>query len=654
MVYGCGDNNLSSQLVVDIRKMERVGSSAGFNIVVEADFDNSRREENEEDGLPEGLSAKTTRFLVRKSENPDELETPPEERLPEFNHDDPEVLANFVRWAAKRYPADRYALVFWDHGGQWEGFGGDEQDGEVEDPKGMSPETIRDALAKAMRDSGIRKFDFIAFDCCLMGGMEVLDSFQKLTDTFFACPEIDYGDGWNYEKSFAWLKAHPAAKMREFAAEEVSLWGTLHLTEENDFDRALAAHCAYDLTRYPAVKRAFGDFAISLSKELSPSNILIPKQRRKTVEYSLSGDGQDNIPEYVDLGMFASRFANDPLTPRHLKESSAALAKAIDEMAIAKTLGEEKSGASGLSIWYPVCLPSAAIAESAADDDDDADDDDADDDADEAQADFQEAAAKFDHYKRLELFKSSPWAEYLEKVWTCRANFEDEPEIETDLQGKIHMGSSSESVGVKVDVKSGKGAYLLSASLMARHGKRPDELVFLGEIASKEIDGPGRYSLEWNFTALSIPDVDGRPCVLGAMPKNCAGEIWLSFANYKRNEKARTEKVILLFHVKDGAVKLAKMLDANDDGAAPASLKPQPGGVLTPLYIVERRKGQDPGRWRNFFISSKRKIIIPKEGFAGLHPGMTRIGKGVYLLEVHAEDVNGVYSNTIELPLVAD
>jgi hypothetical protein len=198
------------------------------------------------------------------------------------------------------------------------------------------------------------------------------------------------------------------------------------------------------------------------------------------VEYSLSGDGQDNIPEYVDLGMFASRFANDPLTPRHLKESSAALAKAIDEMAIAKTLGEEKSGASGLSIWYPVCLPSAAIAESAADDDDDADDDDADDDADEAQADFQEAAAKFDHYKRLELFKSSPWAEYLEKVWNLPGELRGRAGDRNGPPGKIHMGSSSESVGVKVDVKSERGPICFPLRFGA-DGKRPDELVFLGK-----------------------------------------------------------------------------------------------------------------------------------------------------------------------------
>jgi hypothetical protein len=94
------------------------------------------------------------------------------------------------------------------------------------------------------------------------------------------------------------------------------------------------------------------------------------------------------------------------------------------------------------------------------------------------------------------------------------------------------------------------------------------------------------------------------------------------------------------------------MLDANDDGAAPASLKPQPGGVLTPLYIVERRKGQDPGRWRNFFISASARYHSQR----GLRRSSSRhdaYREGVYLLEVHAETSRRL-QHTIELPLVAD
>ena len=39
------------------------------------------------------------------------------ERLPLKSMGDPEQLSDFIRWTAKNYPAKKYALVLWDHGG---------------------------------------------------------------------------------------------------------------------------------------------------------------------------------------------------------------------------------------------------------------------------------------------------------------------------------------------------------------------------------------------------------------------------------------------------------------------------------------------------------------------------------------------------------
>ncbi len=236
MIYGHGDHNLAPSLVDDMRTMETFGSSPGFNLIIQTDFDASQADDLEDGGLPPKLASGTTRFIVTKSANPEKITSKVLARLPEFNHDDPRTLSDFIAWAAKNYPADRYGLVLWDHGGQWEGFGGDTQDGTLEDTGAMTPAQVHDAIRDSTKAAGIAQFDFIAFDTCLMAGAEVLADMAGLTTLFIACPEIDYGDGWDYPASFGWLKNNPSAAMRDFGKQEAASWKKRHIQEDKPAD----------------------------------------------------------------------------------------------------------------------------------------------------------------------------------------------------------------------------------------------------------------------------------------------------------------------------------------------------------------------------------------------------------------------------------
>eukprot|EP00959_Pyramimonas_sp_CCMP1952_P053687 1123295-Pyramimonas_sp.AAC.1 len=43
--------------------------------------------------------------------------------LGEINMDESDELANFIERGVKTFPAAKYALIFWDHGAGWPGFG---------------------------------------------------------------------------------------------------------------------------------------------------------------------------------------------------------------------------------------------------------------------------------------------------------------------------------------------------------------------------------------------------------------------------------------------------------------------------------------------------------------------------------------------------
>ena len=74
-------------------------------------------------------------------------------------------LRDFVQWAKTTYPARRYALVLWNHGG---GYTGLIEDITSAGSRLMSLEDVRVALGAA---GGV---DLVDFDMCLMGGYETL------------------------------------------------------------------------------------------------------------------------------------------------------------------------------------------------------------------------------------------------------------------------------------------------------------------------------------------------------------------------------------------------------------------------------------------------------------------------------------------------
>ena len=108
---------------------------------------------------------------------------------------DEEELADFIRFCAKKAPADRYILILWDHGGgSVSGFGHDET---------YPNDTMNiGELSKALREGGV-KFDFIGFDACLMATLETALAVEPYADYMIASEESEPGTGWYYTN---WLK----------------------------------------------------------------------------------------------------------------------------------------------------------------------------------------------------------------------------------------------------------------------------------------------------------------------------------------------------------------------------------------------------------------------------------------------------------------
>ena len=115
---------------------------------------------------------------------------------------DPDNLASFIQYCAKKFPANRNILILWDHGGgSLSGYGYDEKQstGFAASAASMTLPQIDSALKKA----GCT-FDWIGFDACLMATLETALVCNNYADYMIASEESEPGTGWYYTD---WLTA---------------------------------------------------------------------------------------------------------------------------------------------------------------------------------------------------------------------------------------------------------------------------------------------------------------------------------------------------------------------------------------------------------------------------------------------------------------
>lgn len=114
------------------------------------------------------------------------------------------TLSEFIGFCKSSYPADRYMLIFWDHGGgPVYGFGYDEW--QTDENASL---TLAEMTAAFSEHNDIR-FDLIGMDCCIMASMETLYAFAPYCKYALLSEDFESGLGWSYARWMKHLEEHP-------------------------------------------------------------------------------------------------------------------------------------------------------------------------------------------------------------------------------------------------------------------------------------------------------------------------------------------------------------------------------------------------------------------------------------------------------------
>lgn len=99
----------------------------------------------------------------------------------------------------KTYPATRFFLDLWDHGGGYRGVCWDESSGHH-----LSPHDVETSVASA--ESNVkRRVDVVGFDACMMGMVEVCYELKEVTDVVVGSEMVIPSYGWPYTQLMAYL-----------------------------------------------------------------------------------------------------------------------------------------------------------------------------------------------------------------------------------------------------------------------------------------------------------------------------------------------------------------------------------------------------------------------------------------------------------------
>lgn len=310
MVYMAGDNNLDHNGVKDLAEMKAVGSTAEVNII--AQFDRA------------GKKGQTKRYYLRKGGT---LSADALMQLGETNTGDPQALLDFIGWGIKNYPAERYALVLWNHGQGWDDTDvyADERarsvhrlaHGRIRHAFFFS--NVRTALSTAAKGATARaillddnakdfldnlemkkvldsvkktlkrKLDLIGMDACLMSMAEVAYQMRSSVAYSVGSEQTEPLEGWPYNTILEALAKKPAMSARDLSGLIVDKYLASYKSDEG------VTQSACDLAHSNALAAAITALAEVLTNKLGQATLrqAIMQARLQVQTYE--------VPDNIDL-----------------------------------------------------------------------------------------------------------------------------------------------------------------------------------------------------------------------------------------------------------------------------------------------------------------------------------------------------------------
>jgi len=325
LVYLDADNDLDPYGYMDIAEMEKVGSTAAVNVVVLWDT---------YDGPA---------YLVKILPGSYEVVKGFPLNGKEIDMGSTRTLEAFVDFVLARFPSSKVALVMWDHGDDFRGFGWDEHPGEG---AGGSDFLTHEEIIGALQGHA---FSILAFDGCVMGNIEVSYEYvaRGLSIDYFVASETYIPlEGFAYDKVLAAVSAKPDLDPYDLAKAFVDTYVAFY--SGPGWQVGLSV---FRMSRMEALVQALGQLTATLELDMSRYRDSIGSARGTAMlSWSLYG-----WEAYVDLVTWAKALSSYLGTDSEVGPQADAVVQALASAVpyVRNTHTLEVKGAGGMGIFFP-------------------------------------------------------------------------------------------------------------------------------------------------------------------------------------------------------------------------------------------------------------------------------------------------------------
>ena len=320
VVYMAADNDLETFAFDDLSEMASVGGSTeDVNIIV----------------IFDGTANNDSAIYMVGDEELIELQT-----SGELNMGSAQALQTTASYAFTNFPADKYALVFWNHGSGWHD---DKNNGTVKwvcEDAGSGGDVLGNneldsALANIRANSPATTIDLIGFDACLMQMIEIAYYIKNHGEVMVGSQETEDGDGWEYQNFLNQLLATPTMNAETLGTKIVQTY----------IAKPDATLSVLDLAAIGSLVTALDDLADSLVTAGGNTNASIMNAMYATLYF----DDWD----YIDLYHFADNLVDEDINVTINSRANTVKSRVSNAVLYSGYGFPSYSDSHGISIYFP-------------------------------------------------------------------------------------------------------------------------------------------------------------------------------------------------------------------------------------------------------------------------------------------------------------
>lgn len=349
LIYLNGDSTDGREdaSIAAFNRMEAVGSGANLNIVVQWDRSPSTDLLDALPTAPDPAQNWDTvrRYLVLKdpqefvdpqtgARNPqgDLLFSPSLGDLGELNMGDPQTLVDFVQWGMRRFPAQRYFLVLWDHGNGWKprsrGLLYDATSGAAGFTGSfLTNGDLQRALQQIQQLNGGQPVDLLGLDGSAMGSLEVLYQLRNVARHVLTSSILVPATGsFPYDLFLAEMAARPTQSLEKFLQVFVKAYTASYQPAAGATGPSVALG-GFDAPRSVPLAATLNELAQLLTDNLNQWAAEILRARGQTLSHPFLVALDSTVPEtsadnvdLFDLALRLQKNIDDPELQRLTQE----------------------------------------------------------------------------------------------------------------------------------------------------------------------------------------------------------------------------------------------------------------------------------------------------------------------------------------------